>query len=408
MKVLHISTHDYGGAGLAALRLHKALLAQGIESKMLVADKQSDMDTVYVATESNINKYVPSKNPIARFISVCLRKCGIGKKPLEIYKEKTSILQQKYPAFYTYPISSFELHKHPLVQEADIIHLHWIANFVDYETFFKNIKTPIVWTFHDLNPLYGGFHHVRKKEAYYQYYKEVEDALYHIKEMALRQYANLNIVAISRQMYQLIKGHYLYSGRNVTLIHNSVDGSQFTMFCKHDIRRILKLPVDSTIFLFVNAYLNDSEKGLDTAVKALHTLHLDKTILICVGDGVIPNSDIKTIHFKSVHDTIWLSMLYSAADCLLFPSFQEAFAQTPIESVCCGTPVIMTPVGVSFDVINESNGIICKDYTPESLAEGIKTFLTRTYNSDAMRTDVMELFDPTKIAQQYISLYNSI
>ena len=36
------------------------------------------------------------------------------------------------------------------------------------------------------------------------------------------------------------------------------------------------------------------------------------------------------------------------------------------------------------------------------------TILTKTYNSDAMRTDVMELFDPTKIAQKYISLYNSI
>ena len=39
MKVVHISTSDTGGAGLAAYRLHKALLSQGIESCMLLASK---------------------------------------------------------------------------------------------------------------------------------------------------------------------------------------------------------------------------------------------------------------------------------------------------------------------------------------------------------------------------------
>ncbi len=47
MKVVQISTFDtYGGAARAAYRHHKALLAAGINSKMLVQRKQSDDVTV--------------------------------------------------------------------------------------------------------------------------------------------------------------------------------------------------------------------------------------------------------------------------------------------------------------------------------------------------------------------------
>ena len=37
MKILHVNTHDsQGGAARAAYRLHQALLAESIDSKMLV------------------------------------------------------------------------------------------------------------------------------------------------------------------------------------------------------------------------------------------------------------------------------------------------------------------------------------------------------------------------------------
>jgi hypothetical protein len=37
MKVLHISTVDFGGAGTAALRLHFNLRARGLDSRMLTS-----------------------------------------------------------------------------------------------------------------------------------------------------------------------------------------------------------------------------------------------------------------------------------------------------------------------------------------------------------------------------------
>lgn len=41
LKVLHICTTDRGGAGLCCLRIHQALLKQGVDSKVLTLNKYS-------------------------------------------------------------------------------------------------------------------------------------------------------------------------------------------------------------------------------------------------------------------------------------------------------------------------------------------------------------------------------
>lgn len=47
MKILIVNTSDIqGGAARAAYRLHKALLAEGVDSQMLVQSKSSDDFTV--------------------------------------------------------------------------------------------------------------------------------------------------------------------------------------------------------------------------------------------------------------------------------------------------------------------------------------------------------------------------
>ena len=49
MKMLLVSTRDTGGAGIACVRLHQALLEQGIQAKLLLLNKsnQSLFDTLF-------------------------------------------------------------------------------------------------------------------------------------------------------------------------------------------------------------------------------------------------------------------------------------------------------------------------------------------------------------------------
>ena len=47
MEIVHISAHDLeGGAGRAAYRLHRAILAEGVHCRMLVQNKITDDNTV--------------------------------------------------------------------------------------------------------------------------------------------------------------------------------------------------------------------------------------------------------------------------------------------------------------------------------------------------------------------------
>src|SRR5262249_55386964 len=53
----------------------------------------------------------------------------------------------------------------PDVREASILHLHWIADTLDFSRDLRNIDVPIVWTMHDQNPYLGGFHFQRDVDA---------------------------------------------------------------------------------------------------------------------------------------------------------------------------------------------------------------------------------------------------
>jgi hypothetical protein len=55
MKILHVSASDRGGAGIAAVRLHGALLERGVSSKLLtLAKHETDIQEHYVYHSNQI------------------------------------------------------------------------------------------------------------------------------------------------------------------------------------------------------------------------------------------------------------------------------------------------------------------------------------------------------------------
>ena len=103
-----------------------------------------------------------------------------------------------------------------------------------------------------------------------------------------------------------------------------------------------------------------------------------------------------------------LAKYYSAADYLLQGSYEETFSQTPLEAMSCGTPVISTPCSGATDVIRSFNGVKCNGYDADSIADGIKEVLNKQYDAEIIRQYIVDNYRYEKIAQQYISLYESI
>ena len=384
MKVLHICTSDEGGAGLCCLRLHNALLNEGVDSKVVVNVKTRDYPEEY--------QYRPFASWLYNLPSRIFHKMG-----LEVTEyNKVLALGTKYNAFYSRPVSSVDLTKFDLYDWADIIHLHWVNDFLDYPSFFRKTNKKIVWTLHDENLFYGIAH----GGVSVLHDNEVEKKYKKIKLESVKSSENLNIVFLSNMMYdEIIKG------RNKTIIHNSVDGNVFIRYDKTAMRNKYGISQNKTVFLFMSSDIGNPLKGLHLLVQSINELDLKDVEIMALGNNASNMSNPIVRTFGNIKDMNVLSELISSADYYAMPSSHEAFAQSPMEAMACGLPVVAFPVSGTKELINESNGIVCSDFTVEALSEGIKQLMTRTYNPTCIRTDVLNRFSPSAIAKQYISYY---
>lgn len=392
---------------MATFRIHDELLRQGIDSYMLVRYKDST-DARVVVAHSNLGLYHPAKNPVIHKVEKVMRRRGKMLTEVEKYERKMERLDMLYGAAYTMPVSQYDITQHPLVQEADIIHLHWIENFVDYPTFFQKIDKPIVWTFHDENIAYGGFHYTDEANHFKEPFADIESQFVRIKKDALKANLNIHMVALSRQMEQFYHKHGLQSNYPVSIIHNGILPNNLQNLNRDYCRKILGIPVDKIVLSFCASDINDKYKGLSALVQALEQLDNPNITLLCVGKGELPKDSVDIVGTGAIANPRLMSVAYSASDLFVMPSYQEAFAQTPVEAMACGCPVVAFPCSGTEELITPENGVRCSDFSVESLVEGIRTALDTKYNREAIREGVLERFNISRIAGQYIELYKSL
>lgn len=407
MKVVHITTCDYGGAGLAVLRIHDSLLQLGVDSAVLVAEKKSLLNTVFQVEPSPVlNTYQRPKNKLLRKVKNFLHRRGFFLTSIEKCKKTLNSLKGNKDAFFTFPISSYDLTENEMVKKADVIHLHWIADFVDYPTFFRKITKPIVWTFHDENIGLGGFHYLYSKHEYYQAYQPLEDEFCRIKREALENFHNLYVVALSNKMKAFVEGLDFLHPKKSFIIHNSVNYERFRICDKTYLRELFHIAQENLVFSFCANEIDDERKGLSELIRALEMMDNDHFTLLCVGSGRLPvKPSFHVICMGKIDNEDVMAALYSCSDRFVMPSYQEAFAQTPLEAMACGVPVVAFPCSGTEELINDDNGVRCEAFTVDSLSQGIKESLKRQYNPAKIRKGVMNRFAPRLIAEQYYRVY---
>lgn len=405
MKILHISTHQTGGAALAALRLHQALLDSGADSRVLTLDGEIE--------DKHIVRYKPLldlRHPkgLAKVTKSVLYKLNVG---MGRYWRMHDEARKDHECQYTYPVSPYRVESHPLVKWADIIHLHFCDDYINYPTFFKRVKKPVVWTLHDIGIRYGGFHYKNDYDRLLPYFRQIEDEFLTIKRKALLNAENIHIVSLSQEMFDFChRIDYLKNKVNF-IISNGVDASQFKLLNKKECRNELCLPTDKKILLFVAEFVQTKSKGLNLLKESISAMG-EKNILLCIVGNYpedMPHKDIiNTRYFGKVQDVNTLSKIYSSADYFVMPSSQEVCPQAPLEAMACGTPVVVFPTGAMKDYVLPQYGVVCKDCSLEALKDGIEEALNKSYDGYQLRKYVTDNFSPSKIAQMYINVYKSI
>lgn len=405
MNILHLSTSDCGGAGIACMRLHDALCKHSpdISSKVLVLHKTISPDTVY--------QYVAPKRTVwqilKRALQDRLRRKGIH---LNQQMKDLSFRERALDAnvgFVSLPYGYPELLAHPLFEWADLIHIHWVAGFIDYNTFFENIRKSYIWTIHDHNIFYGSFHtQFSNQHTSPQLQCEDLEVALRKQKAILRGKFKPHFVQLSRAMHDKSMQHPFTSKFSNSRIPLCIDPNFFYPIDKKVAKLSLGMDPTKIHILFIASELDVPWKGFSEFIKFLALLRMDDIAVILVGASQNPIhlSSYKVYSFQSIQSTDLLRLIYSASDIHISASTEESFGQTLLESIACGTPVISTPHYGAKDMIQLGTGYLCSGFTAENLLDGFSTFLDTTHSSFKV-TDIDPSYSPIAVAIQYQALY---
>jgi len=399
MRILQVNTKDGGGAAIACLRLHDGLLKQGLESDVLVLHKQGN-------AYSRVHEYWKGmKAGAGRFVQ---------KQKAHYQEEWNNYKIKKRPQGYErYSLSnsSYSIQDHPLYQQADIINLHWVSGFLDYASFFKNNKKPIVWTMHDMAPFSGGYHYLEGfPTSQYQDWIKAEEE----KKIKALQGQDLHIVGLSKWLFQLSLNSKAFGSFPHHLIPNGLDTTVFTQRDREYSKSLLNIPKDLPVLLFVSAGLRNKRKGLHLLLEAINQLEDVPLLLLSVGDQTAFDFSAKKKHIQTrqlgmVRDQLTMSIVYSCADYFVIPSIEDNLPNTVVESLCCGTPVIGFPIGGIPDMVEpKKNGVIAEEVSVAALTESIKLSLNTDFSRSAIQEAAAKKYSDQRQANDYVQLYQKI
>lgn len=405
MRVLHITTTVKGGAGIAAVRLHEALLKAGVESRILTlygADNgKSDLIETFRDT--------PRTSRLRSLLKGLLFRVGIPTTKSQKHNLAIAGLNGEYATF-TCPRTDYDVSRHRLIEWCDIIHLHWVANFIDYESFFKNINKPVAWTLHDAGPILGGFHIAYDVEANQQQFGKLEEAYRKIKRDAVSGYPALQVIAPSGWLLQDSKNSEVFRGRPHRQIHNCLDSGEFLPVEKNVARKALGLEQQSVYILLMAHSINNYNKGIDLLEKAIGSGKLDRKVrFMVVGQSAITHPSVD--NFGYIEDGRILSLLHSASDAICISSRSENMPNVMVEAMYCGKPVLGFEIGGLKEMVKDGfNGLLSSSVSAEGLINIINRFVAikDTFSPEEIRKYAVSEFSYDTITDQHIEVYRKI
>ena len=405
MKVVHLSIEDSFGAGRAAIRISKAVAKVGADSAVYVLKKNESVD------------------------SYAIRLKRADRLKVAMYDRINHILLNKYPEHGYFHVDKYgiDISKYAEIRGADILHFHWINEGIWSKKFIQSLielKKPIVWTMHDMWPFTGGCHY----DNFCGKYKEecskcktlcstkTNDCAKKAQKNKMQYLENLNIqlVGCSRWITEQANESSIGRGmrRKAINIPNPTEDKIFKMYDKSICKQLLGVKESKMLILFgaVNV-ASDKRKGAKYLLEALKMLDPEKYVLGVFGSKSIDlgMEDFEVINLGRVSDDFHLSIIYNAADVFVAPSIQENLANTVMESLTCGTPVVAFDIGGMGDmIIDKENGYLVKPFEVDELTDKIEAAVELSTKRKEIRQNMLERFSGEFVGVAYLEIYKDI
>jgi glycosyltransferase involved in cell wall biosynthesis len=414
MRIVHVSVYeDSGGAPRAAKRLSDGLRLAGCDSRMYVLHRDGESGSTV--------QYIPPRTVLHRILHRWrTRAISRSRRPYDItggwmYDEERS---------------PFGADSSTRLQDCDVIHLHWVARFVDVRHFFRRFggRRPIVWTLHDMNAFTGGCyfdsgcgrHRVQCGACPRLGSQDVRDLSASVWARKNETYSQLSpgalcVVAPSKWLAGEASSSALLGRFPIKVIPYGLDTELFSPVDRLAARAALRIPFDARVILFLAHGVGIERKGMSYLVSALERLRtVPGLFLLSVGAGEpqLP-AGVASKHLGLIESEWMLPVVYSAADVFALPSLQDNLPNVMLEAMACGLPVTgFACGGIAETIRNGVNGFTVPVADSDGLANAMRRLLEdERFCSEASRNareDMLRHFTLRRQAEQYLVLYNEL
>ena len=408
MNILHINNTDLAGGRFNGYYM-KQSLDKSFNVEMVVWNKKSQNSNVHQS---------PPDHPVLRFFALNIERIGVRLG----FDGLTGIIGWILP-FQDY------------FKRADIIHLHQIHNHPNFSILSLPMltrKKPVIWTIHDPWAITGGCEHSfecnrwlngckprcphpRRKSLFRKYTPFVH---WKIKKLVYQR-SNLNLVVASKWMKDRIERSPLLRHLPCHHIPFGIDLEVFKPRSKAECRKKLGIPLGHKVIAFRDIRQSSKMsgyKGISYLMEALKIYNpIEPTTLLIFENGkgfriLSPKYSVLTPGWIDGEDLV---IALSAADIFLMPSIQEAFGLMAVESMACGTPVIVFEGTALPDVIKAPlGGVAVPAKDSRALAEAIKQLLEndefRCKLAKQARQIAEREYSFSQYVQRHINLYDEV
>ncbi|MDE6273359.1 MAG: glycosyltransferase [Muribaculaceae bacterium] len=412
MRIVIVNKSDCrGGAAIVSKRLMEAFRAEGIDARMVVAEKLSDSEHVAVAAPGWKLKSAFLAERLQIFIAN-------GFNRSDLFKVDTANF-------------GVDILNHPWVKEADVVMLNWInQGFISLKEIRKlaNAGKRLIWTMHDLWEMTGICHHsdgcslyqgrceachFLSKKGRIENKPDLSSQIQTIKQRLYKD-VDIKFVAVSTWLRDLAKKSTLLKDQDVRVIPNAFNPLKSADRKESEMRR--------RRIVMGAARLDDPVKGLSVMVEATKIFArrwptlAEAVELITYGDirdaEKFEGIAISHRHLGRISGEKAIAELYSDSDIVLSTSEYETLPGTLIEGQAYGAVPVSLDRGGQRDIVDNGVTGFLAEYHPdpkvraERIAEALHEALLAVGPDirRQMRESVKVKFSAQEIAKAYLQL----
>jgi len=394
LKILHVNQQSgNGGAAGICMALHKALIAGGNESQMLVGRQKLEQSGVrliendgyrsswgrfWMGAAQQLNGYSGRIRGAQRVSERWLPYLASPRRFLSWWAGQED---------FEFPGTRHLLEQSPF--KPDVLHVHNLhGDYFDLRELPRlSHSIPTIITMHDAWLLAGHCSHSFDCERWktgcgFCPALAIPPALHRDgsafnwqRKQEIYYKSRLSLVCPSQWMADKVSQSILMpSVVRLKVIHNGVDTSVFKPGDKVAAREQLGWPQEAFIVMFAaNGVRNSIWKDYETMRGAMRLAgEKSKSLPIrffAIGDNA-PSEQIGNVKIEFLPYRDSLAECYQAADVYIHAAKQDTFPTTIIESLACGTPVVATAVcGIPEQIIDGETGFLVPAGDAEAMAD---------------------------------------